>query len=870
MRNALAGLGVVEIGRYVAGPYCAKMLSDLGADVIKVEPPSGDPSRAWRVAQETGPTGASPWFHYLNTGKRSATLDLKTAEGKETLFGLLRRADVLVQNLAPPAVDALGLAFDRVKQSNPRIIMTSISNFGFAGPERAKRASDLTLIAGGGSLRLIGEPDREPVAPGWQQASMMGGTVAFIATMAALLGRDSGAPAQHLDIAIRDCVSSHLEAALIAYAYNGVSRCRKAMRFGRGHPVGIYPCQDGHVVITPGLGGMPSLALLLGRPELEDHPMFTSHTLRQVKWKEFDSEFLLPWLGEKKKKDIANEAQALRMPFAAVLGPQDVLEDDHFQVRGALAEITVDGRTFRIPRLALTVSDLEAKPRSSPALGEHTKEVVREALEGARPANKAPPKPTASLNGTRAKPLANIRILDLSRAFAGPIATRIAADLGAQVIKVEAIQAPDMPTRESNMAENDPKDRPWERGGNFHWFGMGKMDVTLDLNKPEGLQAFLGLVASADVVVENYSPRVKRNLGIEYTTLKKLRPDLIMLSLSGYGQTGPRRDHGGYFSAMEAGGIAAVSGYPDKPVLTGVGYGDWLLGTAGAAALLVALRERQATGKGQYLDVSGQEAVLQMIGAALLATQTTGHPVGRYGNRADPPVLQGCYRCAGRDQWLCVTVADDADWISLCKTIGRKDLIDDPRLSTKEKRYQQHDFVDEAISKWSLPHSAEDAERMLTDGGVIASKAASPRDVMLRQAERLRHCFDVATHPVVGNRPYPRLLPGIFTTLEASPSGPSPLMGQHNTFALHDLLGMDDAAVSHLAAIGVTGDHPSNPHRPIPLPIQKMREEGIEVDPDYLANLSKVFGKPMGPLLAGGQSNPAAISKTEAHRPEER
>ena len=320
MNGLLEGVRALDLTHYFAGPYCTRLLAGLGAEVVKVErPPLGDPLRGYgpfasRPAQaKVGPSAGVPiedgaWHLYLNAGKRSIGLDIKTDEGRDTLLQLAAKADVLVENFAPGALGRLGLGYEELRQVNPALVVTSISNFGQTGPYRDWKAAEVNLYAMGGLMNITGEPDREPLKEGAPLAQLGAGQNAFVATMAALMYAEETGEGQQVDISIAEYATNILENALMQYSYSGQEYTRVGNRgYGRA-AWGIYPCGDGFVGIIAGPDHRwPEVARIMEREELAD-PRFASRRGRQDNADEVDA-LMLPWLIEHDKVDIFKAGQ---------------------------------------------------------------------------------------------------------------------------------------------------------------------------------------------------------------------------------------------------------------------------------------------------------------------------------------------------------------------------------------------------------------------------------------------------------------------------------------------------------------------------------------------------------------------------------
>jgi len=380
--QALSGLKVLDLTHFIAGPYCTKLMADIGAEIIKVERPGqGDGARALGPFSKDEPhPEKSGLFFYLNTNKKSITLNLKTETGVGLLKELAKDANVIVENFEPRVMPSLGLSYEELKGVNPRLVMASISNFGQTGPYRDYKATNLTIMALGGTMAITGDEHR-PLKPGGSQAEYMAGLMGFSATMIALLWQEETGLGQHVDLSIMECIAGNMEGATTEYPYLGVIRRRMMQRFTYGHPVGLYPCKDGYVIVIPGLGGMESLAMLLGDPGLMEHELFQDARLRQQRAQEFDELFLLPYLKEHTKKEIFEQAQELRMPFGYAQTIDELLDDVQLQAREffvkeehpLMGDVTYPGPLFRM-------GETSWKAGRPPLLGEHNEEIYCQRL----------------------------------------------------------------------------------------------------------------------------------------------------------------------------------------------------------------------------------------------------------------------------------------------------------------------------------------------------------------------------------------------------------------------------------------------------------------------------------------------------------
>ncbi len=404
-------------------------------------------------------------------------------------------------------------------------------------------------------------------------------------------------------------------------------------------------------------------------------------------------------------------------------------------------------------------------------------------------------------------PLEGVRVLDLSTWWAGPLGTMFLADLGAEVIKIEAVQRVD--SYRGTFAGQVPSDKPYETSPVFNAVNRNKRGVTLDMASPKGAEVFRRLVRASDVVCENYSARVMENLGVEYATLRRHNPTLVMVSLTGFGRSGPWRDYVAFAATVEAlSGIPSVTGYAGgPPLLPGAIMGDPLPGLFCAIAVLAALEHRRRTGQGQYVDMSQLEPTAWTVADALLDFQMNRRTWPRQGNRVAEMAPHGAYRCRGSDEWVAIAVEDDDQWRRLCDAMGRPEMARDPRYADLAGRQAHADDIRQAIEAWTRQRDKREAMRLLQEAGVTAGAVLNPRDLLSDPQLESRNFFPMVDRAEVGPRPYP----GCPIKLSATPAGirsPAPLLGEHNALALGELLGMTRSEMEALAREHVIGTAP--------------------------------------------------------------
>jgi crotonobetainyl-CoA:carnitine CoA-transferase CaiB-like acyl-CoA transferase len=449
-------------------------------------------------------------------------------------------------------------------------------------------------------------------------------------------------------------------------------------------------------------------------------------------------------------------------------------------------------------------------------------------------------------------PLEGVRILELGMVFVLPLAITPLAALGADVIKVEAAARPDQ-VRWGPPPDNQPREDGYNHGANFQMLNRNKRGVTIDLTLPEGRALLLRLVAVCDVVAENFTPRVLRNLGLTYERLVEANPDIILLSSTGFGQTGPWHNYRAYGPNTESvDGLMELTGYPDGPPVRGgagglgVAFTDVAGAYFGTYGILAALEYRERTGKGQWLDLSHYEAGVATIPEAVLDFEMNGRVQRRVANQHPWRAPQGVYPCAGDDAWLALSIETDEQFAALCRTIGLDGLGEDQRFSTSLLRRRNHDALDALIANATRPFAHVALEQALQAVGVDATAVATPRDVWLDPQLRHRGFFETIpppqSAPEIGPRPHLRAGWRLSRTAAVSRSR-APEFGQHTDAVLQALLGLDADEVAALARSGVTATEPKRGvlARPGPMDLATMVRGGRmrEVDPDYKRRLSE-------------------------------
>ncbi len=803
----LSGLRVLDVGRYVSGPYCSKLLADFGAEVIKIESPNGgDISRCCGPFPGDAPDPErSGLFLHLNTNKKSITLDWQSEAGGEILQKLILQADVLVENYDPGVLDCQSL-----RELNPSLILTSISYFGQDGPYRDYKGADIVAQAVGGTMKLTGLPDRQPLKIAGPQAEYQAGLNAAVATMTALYLRDETGMGQHIDISVIEVLASILEGALLSYSYNRALRKRDGARHRMLHPSTILPCKNGYVHIDAG-GDWETFARFLEIPELL---RYEPEEARQ-KADEVEAQ-LIPWLASREAEEIFHRAQEWRLPFAMVLGADQLPADQQLRARGFFVDIDhpIAGR-LTYPGAPFKMSENTWKAGRAPLLGEHNREIYSSSEY--RVASFAATGTGRGTQDSRLKtqdsklaglPLEGLRIIDLSQVYAGPYAGKLLADMGAEVIKIESAVRSSRGGRKPQTGavypDGEPGERPYNRSAYYNELNRNKYAVGLDLSGEQGREVFGKLVRISDVVVENFSPRVMANFGLDYPTLRQIKPEIIMVSISAYGQTGPYRDYVSFGRGIEAmTGLSQITGYEDSPPLgPGIAYADATAGLHAAFATLVALHHRRRTGKGQHIDLSLRESLIPLLGEHVLDYSMNRRSPQRRGNRDSSVMFQGCYRCRGDDAWIAIAICDDGEWSAFCNALGNPPWTVEERFATSAGRQQDQGELDRNIEQWTIEHESDEATCILQQAGIRAGTVRSADELSRDSHLQDRGFLEMVTHPEAGTHAHP----GISWKLSHAPGRirmPAPCFAEHNDYVFGELLGMPKEQLDKLAEEGV-------------------------------------------------------------------
>ncbi len=795
----------------VRGQLGGMILADLGADVIRVEPPEGSAARRVGPLLEDGAqTERSLSFAAYNRNKRSVVLDLESAAGRRTLLELVRESDFLLDSGPPSTLDELGLDFARLTRENDQLVQVRTTPFGQEGPMAAAPAADLTIAALAGPMSVQGDPDRAPVRLSVPQAWRHAGAEAAVAALIGHARMRTTGRGVFVDVSAQSALTWTMLNASLAHATQGFDYARQGSDLQIG-PIAlptVHACRDGHVV-TLGLGRLfrqlHDWILASGvvdpeRARREDWPTYDRRLFR-------GGEFVIPpeelggiidrFLETRTKGELFEPGLERGATIAPVQRLDELLDFRQLVERDAFVETRLpSGVTVRAPgpfaRPSQTPLD---RFEPAPRLGADTDDVLDELERTPRRRTRAPIPTTPAV-----LPLEGLKVVDYSWVGVGPISAKYLADHGADVIRVESS------ARADNLRTAGPfKDdvAGWNRSHFFGEFNTSKRSLALDLKHERAGEVNERLLGWADVVVESFTPGAAERAGIGWDSARRINPGVIMVSTCLMGQSGPLAGVSGYgYHAAAVAGFTELTGWPDRaPVGPWNAYTDTVAPRFLTATLLAAIDHRRRTGQGQHVDLAQLEAALHFLAPEILALQATGTRFERIGNRSTDAAPQGVYPCAGDDEWCAIAIESDEQWQALATLLGRPDWAIDPRLHDAAGRAAEHDAIDARLADWTRSWKPRDLMRSLLDAGIPAGHVQRSRDLQRDPQLATRGFYREFEHGEMGRMPYSGHQFRI-SGYEHGPRGPAPLLGADSFEVLNETLGFEAEAIAELMAAG--------------------------------------------------------------------
>lgn len=778
----LSGLRVLELGSDVSLAFAARLLGDLGGEVLRPESRAGDPLR------RTAPLldgGDSALFAYLNAGKRCLALDAD--EDGARIAALAREADLVLwapEGAGGAAYGALLPARDDPAR-RPTLVLTA---HGLTGPRAGRPGTGFTAQHAGGyayhQACPVTDPEAQPpLGCPDRETAMLTGLIAANAAMVALTDAREDGRAPYLDLSAEDVFAWMLVDAL-AELHDGVLPPGRRRVPGReitiaGGLVWLLPCRDGTVLVSPREDHQWARWVeLMGRPAwAQDAALCGTRAARTANAAEL-GRLMREWSIGVKARETAMQAQAARVACFPVSTALDLVENPQLAARRFFRPLAQGGAV--LPGLPFAMRDSGGAALERGGMATMPRPEVPDAGFASRPTIvKQLPGATPRL------PLAGVRVVDFSWVVAGPMCTKMLGALGAEIIKIESTQRAEFSYR----------------GGWFAVVNNNKRSCTVDITTAEGQDLIHRLVAQSDVVVENFSSRVLRGNNLGYDALSAVKPDIVYVSASGLGREGPERDLLAYGSLLQAysGRVGLVGKANPKLEAMGImpAWTDPVTSLWESLAIMAALRHRAATGRGAYLDLSMLESTVALLPDALLHA-ALGRPVSRNGNDEDLSAApSGLFRCAGEDDWLAIAVRDDAEWRRFCDAIGRADWAASTALATMLGRIAATSSLRDGIAAWCRARQGDAAEDVLRARGIPAARSRGIHELVKDPHLMVRGLFRQ-----VEDGAWSIALPWTDAEGWRGLLAPRPGLGAHNDYVFGELLGLPASRRAELAEAG--------------------------------------------------------------------
>jgi crotonobetainyl-CoA:carnitine CoA-transferase CaiB-like acyl-CoA transferase len=809
MRRVLSGLSVVELGSDIPAAYCGKLFADLGAGVVKVEHPEGGELRRAGVGPGEGnELSRGGLVLHLDTNKRSVALDPASEPGRLAVRSLIEGADLVIESAGRGGLTDWGFDWEELHGTHPGLSVVHLSGFGATGPYSAYQWDDIVVQAMGGALLLQGHPEQAPVKLPGYLALYFVGHVAALGGLAAVLAAEAGQNGSFVDCSALEALATlpSRQAPLLGFQYRGCVPDPPEFQSPTSTliPVGVFPCADGYVALMSTTQQLDEMLSVLGDPGAKaafEHP----DAFNRPETKEALDVALYTWLAARTRAEATAAAQEAGWPLTGVYTVAEVLEADHLHQRSfwihaddpLCGPMDLPGPWCRFEEGGWSLR------RLAPRLGEHNRVVDR----GPREASQPRPSPPRTARTPSTPPLEGIRVVDLTVVWSGPYATMLLADLGAEVIRVENpfVLPPTTKGYHPRPILTNPgflgnlygpprpgaPDRPWNRHAMNNSIARNKLSVTIDTRRAEGRELLMRLAEQSDVFIDNFKAAALDRIGIDVSELRRRNPRLIVVRLPPAGLTGDYAGYTGFGAQFDAlSGLLSVCGHlgSDPTATPATTYMDGASGPAGAFAVMAALRYRGETGRGQFVELSQHENVINHLGEMFIDQQAGVEP-RRWGNRDSRRAPQGLYLCQDGRRWIAIAIRDDRMWSSLAALIGHPELATEPRFATAAARRANHDELDALISAWTANQPMMAAFHLLQSAGVAAGPLLD--DVLMTSDPHLeeRGWFrpldsgDVGTH----------LHPGqAFSGVPHVWRRGSPTLGEDNDYVYKEILGTSD------------------------------------------------------------------------------
>lgn len=792
----LSGITVLEWGEAFTAPLCGKILADLGANVIKAEPPGGEPGRNIPPLKLRSPgAGRSLLFEHLNAGKKSVII-----ENSADLHDLATGADVLLEGHLDYKTD-VAVTLANIRKSLPHLIITLVSAFGRVGPwSNAPGYPSMAFhMSGAGFVTppQVKSLSLPPLSLPGRPAAVIGGYCAAAATVLSLLMRGVDGKGRLADIAEVEGMIPMLATPINQYSAEDVITARDERIHGMA-PFDFYAVKDGWAsIFLVQEAHWQRLVELMGSPEWASAEMFADRRVR-AQYKEDLNNIMQPWLHDQGNEELYALAQSKDIPIGPARTIGQVLADPHFVERQVLTRSPHPhlGEMDHLRPPFRWRGQQWTPPSPAPEPGDDSELVPNTRRDHQRSAQ-SPEAPVLPLRG--------IRVIELGAAIASPFGAAVLADAGAEVIKIETQKRPDNLRGNWPMAGGEPGR---ERSYYYNQVNRHTLGLTLDLTTTAGKDTFLQLARVSDVVVENFSFGTMDRLGISYDLIRQANPSIIMLSLNGFGDSGPAKNNVAYGPLLEAvTGMASLGGYQDgPPVHSAFVYTDYVSGMVGVTLMLSALHRRNETGEGACFNVAQAEVALNTIPEALLEQAVNGTPPSKMEDRDDFVPIHGSFPCRNDssepdDSWIAIGIRTDAQWKGLGAAAGQPKWASDHRFATEAGRREHAEEIKAHMTQWTKSLDKQAAADLLRTHGVPAASVNHIRDAIQNPHLIQRGSFQRVRHPVIGEAwtyASPINIEGVRRNIRRG----APLWGEHNEYVCRDVLGLSQNAINDLNKSG--------------------------------------------------------------------
>jgi len=775
-----------------AAAFCGKLFRRWGHEVVRVESPTRDEPEA-------------PADLYLHGGKHRVALDLDDPHERERLDELARTCDVAITDRSVTDIERLRL-LDLGGDGGPGVRL-ALTPFGLTGPYVHAPATEASLLALGGYSYIIGDPDRAPLTFVGRYASYQSGTLGYVVALAVARAHGADAAPVRIDLSLMECLATLHQSTYSRWLETGLPRGRAGNRMDSAAN-SLLPTRDGWVGVSFQQQFWFAFATMIGRPDLAEDHHLASNAGRLRHYDEL-VQVVDEVFRERDTQELFDEAQGeWRIPIGKLLGVLEALDDPHLVARDfwrSLEGAPSDESGIRVPGSSFRLMDepLPAEPASRPP-GADTEEVLAALASGSM----GRPRRAASMTSSSTRPLEGVRVLDLSRVWAGPVAGRILGDLGADVIKIEAPtnrgprEVP--PGTRGYLVSSETTSMPWNAQTVFNQLQRNRRSVCIDLKTDVGKEVFLRLVEQSDVVLENFSARAMSRLGLGYDVMRTVNQRIIYMPMPAFGRTGPYRDFVGLGTSVEPlAAIPTLLGYPGGHAHTAaIAIPDPMAGTTAAAAILTALERRDETGLGCEFDFSQQETAIGFLGEYFIEAQLTGRDQPRVGNEDPRFAPHNTYRCRGEDAWIAIAARDEREWRALARAAGRA-WQEDERFRSANSRLAHRHELDSLIEEWTSKRDKHELQRELMAAAVPAGAVLTGPELVADPHLEARGYFAILEHPVTGQQRFDGAPWVIDGERGYDRWRPTPMLGEHNAEVLESLAGLQTEDLQRLTTAGV-------------------------------------------------------------------